>query len=245
MKNYKQILEAINRGIKLALDDYEEQANELIGPKKNVIKNNNATKELIQLYQYVTDLGLPSGTLWCNNNIGADCDDYPESWYGSYFAWGDQNGDKESWGEKEYKFGYKRKYNENDKLTTLELEDDVAYNTPIYKNYKFRTPTKEQCEELLRYTEQIWETNYNNIEGLNGCRYISKINNAEIFIPAAGYIFIGNDDTQENAIIQSATNAADKKRPDCCWCLQAKPKLAEMNWCFYRNCGVPIRPVLK
>jgi len=48
MKQYKQILEAINRGIKLALDDYEDNVN-LPSSKSNIIKNID-TKELWDLH---------------------------------------------------------------------------------------------------------------------------------------------------------------------------------------------------
>ena len=35
------------------------------------------------------DLGLSSGTLQCNKNIGATNGDTAESWYGNYYAWGE------------------------------------------------------------------------------------------------------------------------------------------------------------
>ena len=45
MKKYsKHILEAINRGVQLALDDYEEQENNSIMPIKDTIKNTNSTE---------------------------------------------------------------------------------------------------------------------------------------------------------------------------------------------------------
>jgi len=37
MKNYKQILEAINKGIQLALDDYEDDS--VLSSKSNIINN--------------------------------------------------------------------------------------------------------------------------------------------------------------------------------------------------------------
>ena len=64
MKNYKQILEAINRGIKFALDDFEDQ-DEIQGQTNSKVKYQGGMKEYIDLMQEVVDLGLPSGTLWC------------------------------------------------------------------------------------------------------------------------------------------------------------------------------------
>jgi len=75
----------------------------------------------------VVDLGLPSGTLWAKSNIGADCDNYAESWHGDYFAWGDPEPNKKSWAEKDYKFtGKMLKYNNTDNLINLLPEDDQA-----------------------------------------------------------------------------------------------------------------------
>ena len=68
----KHILEAVNKGINLALDDY-------IDDFENSLQSNTSSKEYIsvddvlrryvELYHYV-DLGLPSGTWWCKYNLG-------------------------------------------------------------------------------------------------------------------------------------------------------------------------------
>jgi len=91
----KFILEAINRGIQLALDDYEDDAS-VSSNKSNIIKNNDA-KELWDIYNNFIDLGLPSGTLWCKYNLGCDWDKLnidlehtkSKDWYGNYYAWGE------------------------------------------------------------------------------------------------------------------------------------------------------------
>ena len=54
-------------------------------------------------------------------------------------------------------------------------------------NYKFAIPSKEQVNDLLNHTTNEWVKNYNNIKGLNGKIFKSKINANEMFIPAAGY----------------------------------------------------------
>jgi len=43
MKNYKQILEAVNKGIKFALDDFED--NELQGQSNSKVSHAHGTKE--------------------------------------------------------------------------------------------------------------------------------------------------------------------------------------------------------
>ena len=73
MKIYKQILEAVNRGINLALDDIED--NEPIGSvsqHNDVINSEDVIKNRIELDKLTVDLGLPSGTRWCKYNIGVN-----------------------------------------------------------------------------------------------------------------------------------------------------------------------------
>jgi len=71
MKNYKQILEAINRGIKFALDDFDDRE-ESQGQVNSKVKHGISTKEYLDLMNKVVDLGLPSGTLWCKYNLGVN-----------------------------------------------------------------------------------------------------------------------------------------------------------------------------
>ena len=221
MKNYKQILEAINKGIKFALDDIEDS--ELQGQVNSKVKYQGGTKEWLDLIKEVIDLGLPSGTLWCKYNLGATCEpNNNKSWYGDYYAWGELEGNKIDkdgntlfyWNN--YKFGkdfYKLikychdpNYGLNgftDNLTVLLPEDDVAYQTKKLHNYKFHIPTKEQCEELMKYTKNYFVKNYDpnklihnpeddrGIQGLNGRVFEGK-NKNQLFIPAAGF-YIGSD----------------------------------------------------
>ena len=72
--------------------------------------------------QYI-DLGLPSGTLWADRNIGAT---EPEE-YGDLYAWG-ETVPKEEYTWYNYKWGADcTKYNKKDGKTVLEPEDDVVY----------------------------------------------------------------------------------------------------------------------
>lgn len=91
MKQYSKILEAINNGIKLALDDYQniEQSNSF--DYNDTINSKNNIKELIELKKITVDLGLPSGTLWCKYNLGVNLNKLNETknWYGKYYAWGE------------------------------------------------------------------------------------------------------------------------------------------------------------
>ena len=180
MKNYKQILEAINRGIQLALDDFDDE--EVQNIKSKQIQNRDYTKEYLDLLKYeVVDLGLPSGTLWCKYNLDVDPTKLSkaEDWYGDYYAWGELEPNKTDKDGKiyfdldNYKFGdYNKltKYCNNpkfglngfiDNLSELLPEDDTAYQNKKFYNFKFHIPTKEQCEELINLTNNYWVKNYN------------------------------------------------------------------------------------
>lgn len=239
MRKYNKILEAIKRGVDLALDDYDDI--ESSSKKISTFKDKNSTKEFLDLLEYFVDLGLPSGTLWGKYNIGADCDEYPESWYGDYFSWGDINTDKRTYSEAEYKFtGKMTKYNKEDGLVNLQPEDDQATQLIHIHNYNIHIPTKEQCEELLKYCVIVPEFNYMDME-LNGYKVRSTINNNSIFIPCAGYYFSDtNSQENEHCAIQSSTRYSDPYRY---YGLMLKSGGSTMNSSYYRTAGLPIRPV--
>ena len=107
MKKYKQILEAINRGIQLALDDFDDE--ELVqNIKSKQVQNRDYTKEYLDLLRdEVVDLGLPSRTLWCKYNLGVDQNQLYKAvdWYGDYYAWGELEPNKAKPYWDNYKFG--------------------------------------------------------------------------------------------------------------------------------------------
>ena len=99
------------------------------------------------------DLGLPSGLLWSNKNIGAETEEDA----GLYFQWGDTVGYTAEQVGVEFTEDYKwwngsgmTKYTQSDGLTTLEASDDTA--TQLMGS-NWRMPTKEELVELIRNTE--------------------------------------------------------------------------------------------
>jgi hypothetical protein len=147
------------------------------------------------------DLGLTSGTLWMDRNVGAEKD----TDYGLYFAWGETEGysdittDKQfSWADYKYANGASdklTKYCNNssygnsgytDSLTTLETTDDSA----LQNVHKFVMPTKAQFQELLDETTYTWTTK----DGVSGGLFTSMVNSNSIFVPAAGYCRGGSQD---------------------------------------------------
>lgn len=128
-------------------------------------------------HSYV-DLGLPSGTLWATCNIGAN---NPEE-YGDYFGWG-EIAPSEHYGWDYYKFGNYNsftKYNTNDGLTQLELEDDAAY---IIWGDSWRMPTHDEEVELSTYCNLEPFT----LNGVDGYKFVGPNGNS-IFFPFGGVV---------------------------------------------------------
>ena len=161
------------------------------------------------------DLGLPSGTLWANKNVGAQ---KPEDG-GLFFAWGETVGygsdvkDGRLFNWDSYKWDNFTKYCSAswvaelgmgivDNKTVLDPEDDAA--TANWGD-NWRMPTHEEFKELLEYTTN-YETSWN---GENGRVYKSLTNDNSIFLPYTGYR--ADDFVQEGwANYWSSTQVADK-----------------------------------
>ena len=199
MINYKQILEAINRGIKFALDDFDDNE-QIQGQTNSKVKYQGGTKEWLDLMNNFVDLQLPSGTLWAKYNLGVDDSnlEYPSDWYGNYYAWGETDiKDTTEYTKNQYKFAKNfssqmLKYNDIDQLTQLELADDAAYQLTKYNVFNCRIPTVEQFEELLENTTQEWVSHYKNIPGLFGKLFTGNNGNI-LFFPACGSICSSNN----------------------------------------------------
>ncbi len=141
------------------------------------------------------DLGLPSGLLWAETNVGADL---PAD-YGNYYAWGETSvEDKYSSGYKYYNFdNYKykdkeddtiytfTKYNSGGDMLTLDTSDDAAYTNWTTKCW---TPTKEQVQHLIDNTTVTLDATRENSKGstIRGAEFKSKTNGNSIFLPYNG-----------------------------------------------------------
>lgn len=122
------------------------------------------------------DLGLPSGLLWAECNVGAS-----SPWEdGDYYAWGETE-PKSIYNYDTYKwFGDPtNKYNSSDGKTTLESSDDVA---TVKWGKECRMPLLQEFEELYNKCDWTWESSYHGTSG-----YLVKgPNNQTIFLPASG-----------------------------------------------------------
>ena len=120
------------------------------------------------------DLGLPSGLLWAETNVGASTP-YAD---GDYYAWGETETKSDyGWGTYKFKFG---KYNSFDCKTRLEASDDVA---TVKWGKECRMPSPAEFYELCYKCDWTWKSSYNGASG-----YLVKgPNNQTIFLPASGY----------------------------------------------------------
>ena len=130
------------------------------------------------------DLGLPSGTLWADRNVGADS---PED-YGDYFAWGETS-TKSTYNWSTYKwckgsedtmtkYCTSRYCGTVDNKTVLDLEDDAAY---VNMGAEWRMPTHDELTELRTICTWTWTTQ----NGTKGHK-VTGPNGNSIFLPAAG-----------------------------------------------------------
>ena len=117
------------------------------------------------------DLGLPSGTLWAETNVGASTP-YED---GDYFAWAETKPksryslDNQTSNVNKYKDG----------KTTLDAADDAA--TANWGS-SCRMPTTTEMKELKDKCTWTWKSNYNGASG-----YLVKGSNGNsIFLPATG-----------------------------------------------------------
>ena len=266
MKKYNKILEAVNRGIQLALDDFDND--EVQNIKSKQVQNRDYTKEYLDFMKDVIDLGLPSGTCWFKYNFGVDYkkldktpeDSVPEDWYGNYYAWGELE-PKYTYTRDNYKF-YVKKYRSDDRysgdylltkyteqrfaydkadnLLQLQLEDDVAYmkfNNPA--NIKFHIPTKAQFKELVEYTikKEIWR--FNGVPGLCGLLFTSRINGNSIFFPGTGYYDKAELDEKNLVTLWTSTLPDSQFYATYFYGNSTTPFASEI-----RVCGMPVRPVV-
>ena len=132
------------------------------------------------------DLGLPSGLLWAETNVGAEtaADD------GNYYAWGETDS-KSNFAWNTYKHGTSSsdltKYNATDGKTTLDKEDDAA---AVNWGDSCRMPTNDEFGELLNSEYCTWTwTSMTDSNGsyINGFQVASVKNGNYIFLPASGY----------------------------------------------------------
>lgn len=122
------------------------------------------------------DLGLPSGILWAERNVGAST---PEDW-GLYFSWGNVDGYSSDSGHSFSPDAYN--------ITSgAALTGDIAVgNTYDAARHNlggpWRMPTQTEFKELVDNCNSVWTQR----NGVSGRLLTSRINGNFVFFPAAG-----------------------------------------------------------
>ena len=178
LDNMTKIVEAINAGNTNEKEGWAEIARQLALLKAAAGIGGSTDK-----VGYV-DLGLPSGNLWAECNLGASS---PEQ-YGDYYAWGETKPKQEytRLNHKWYKegapsLGY-TKYNNEDGKMTLEDEDDAVIQNI---GNGWRTPTLADFRELTN--QKLTTIKKTKLNGVAGYQITSKKNGKSVFIPFAGF----------------------------------------------------------
>ena len=200
----------------------------------------------------LVDLGLTSGTLWADRNIGASS---PED-YRPFFAWGETQcytanevGTKKNfdWNDYKYANGASDKLTKycndssygndgfTDNLTELELSDDAAY---AYTNGKCKIPTKAQFQELIDETDYTWTTQ----NDVNGGLFTSKTNGNSIFIRAANNCSNGYHYYNAGDFGVLLSNSLYEGSPDSIWSFFFNRNAVGFTD-YNRDCGVSVRGV--
>ena len=254
MKNYNKILEAVNKGIQLALDDFDDEQVQNIKSKQ--VQNRDYTKEYLDAMDQFVDLGLPSGNLWCKYNLNAPVSKMKDishadriDYIGGFYAWGEIEERFNNFNKQTYKFNFLELNSKN-----LPLQNDAAY---VSNNYPFKIymPSYDDYDELKNNTTLEFKENYNGVEGLNGIIYKSKINDKEIFIPNISYKRSEDRDkitVWDGTIFGCWTNTVSWRNEDaymmCCTKTTrygAQITYSCNNIALNKWCGAQIRPILK
>ena len=179
------------------------------------------------------DLGLPSGLLWAETNVGTSTP-YAD---GDYYAWGEtQTKSDYSWDT--YKWGSSpTKYNSSDGKTKLEASDDVA---TVKWGKECRMPSRAEFQELYDKCDWTWKSNYNGTSG-----YLVKgPNNQTIFLPASGRRCNGEDlISRHGSYGYYWSSSLDVSSTDFAYNLYFCSGLVSPSYVSYRYIGHSVRPV--
>ena len=229
---------------------------EAVQKEHRVVYYNNSNQKICytEPIKWV-NLGLPSGTLWANMNLGA----VTEADYGDYYMWGSTTSNTDNrcdWSTHPFNDGTNQfnstHFNQNKSnwvnedtngIITLKPAYDAAYQTT--DDGTVHMPTYEQFMELNTNTSKRYIYNYNGT-GVSGVRYTSNkegYQNNSIFIPNSGY--------------RSYETFSDQGKYGYLWCTRLNEEFIHAGQIYYfesmsspsikynfMDTGLAIRPVL-
>lgn len=192
------------------------------------------------------DLGLPSGTLWAEMNVGAE----KISDIGGYVAFGNASIHDEA-EINEYtlfasdchdnglvKNNMICKYTPGDSLMVMQPEDDMAR---ITLGKSFSTPTIEDFKELVDNTTQAVGT-FNNEKCL---KLKSKVNDAELYFPCTGWASDGTVKCKDDGGVYMTANMTDNFMALWVFTFDVDNAQTQLLDCARRYVGLTIRAICK
>lgn len=194
-------------------------------------------KRVINGHEFV-DLGLPSGTLWATQNMGAST---PEE-YGDYYAWGElEPKEVYKWttyslcdgsSESLNKYCDNASYGKVDNKTVLALDDDAAH---VNWGGLWCMPSKAQAQELKNKCTWV-------LDKTRALYTVTGPNGNSITMPLAGYRQ-GTGTYLMGECGYYWTTSLATNYPIASYTLACDQALFEIN--SLRNSGRSIRPVAK
>lgn len=115
---------------------------------------NGISRSYVAVPQGAVDLGLPSGLLWADRNVGASEPGY----FGDYFAWGDTKAMKAAPEQSTYAF----KDSQYDSYYTLPAANDAATQN---LGAGWRMPTRAEFQELMDHATWTYGVYRWNVSG--------------------------------------------------------------------------------
>lgn len=177
------------------------------------------------------DLGLPSGTLWAEMNVGSTTPSDP----GSYFAWGETT-TKSSYTWASLKYCNNGSSSSFSKYTTagaeLSTSDDAAYSV---MGSSWKTPSSSELQELI----DLCTIESTTIDGQAGY-LMTGPNGNTIFLPKNGYKYASSINDGGNCAEYWSRTLSD----DIGWANELHIGTTGSNITgFSRQYGVGVRPV--
>ncbi len=178
-------------------------------------------------YPYV-DLGLPSGVLWAEYNIGAHA---PEE-SGYYLAWGETL-PKDSYTQENYLF--------KDSPSVLPMSADAAH---INWGGGWRMPTRDEFDELIAKCE----TKSIKLSGTDGVLFTGPNGNS-IFFPLVGYMitYSFNNETKLEEYGEFSNYYSSSLNPNnssSCFSLNINKSYYSVSGVWGRSVGCSVRAVI-
>lgn len=199
------------------------------------------------------DLGLPSGSLWADRNVGAES----ETDYGKYFQWGDVVGytdtSHSTWETcpgNDGKSTYNKKSIKAWDTENLQRVKGMKHSTKILKpevdaatvnmGDKWKMPTIEDCTELMTNTRY----EYAVINGVKGGKFINKSDASKyIFFPFTGAAVEGSLEYPEKGFYIWSSSVCSGSPAGACYMIAGELGYVEAAGYIYY--ALPVRGVCK